>query len=161
MKKSVVFLGLIVLSLWTAPVFAQHHMMMGPPGPGGMMMGDGPGMMFPLMFRKLDLTADQQTQVQNIMASHRDTFHSLFQQLETANNAMTDKLFAPGEFKVEDLASQTQSVSQIRDQLMQEGLKVALEMRGVLTPDQLTQAAQLKDQMRAIHAEMRSLFEGK
>ncbi len=161
MKKSVVFLGLVVLSLWMAPVSAQPHRMMGPPGPGGMMMGDGPGMMFPLMLKKLELTTDQDAQVQNIMAAHRDTFKTLFTQLEAAHEEMASKFFAPGPLSAADLTSQTQGVSQLREQLMNEGLKVALEIRGVLTPDQLAKAAQLKDQMQALHAQMRSFFEEK
>ena len=161
MKKSVVFLGLVVLSLWMAPVSAQPHRMMGPPGSGGMMMGDGPGMMFPLMLKKLELTTDQDAQVQNIMAAHRDTFKTLFTQLEAAHEEMASKFFAPGPLSAADLTSQTQGVSQLREQLMNEGLKVALEIRGVLTPDQLAKAAQLKDQMQALHAQMRSFFEEK
>ena len=160
-KVSVVFLGLVALSLWTAPVFAQHHMGMGPPGPGGMMMGDGPGMMFPLMLKKLDLTADQDTQVQNIMAAHREIFKALFTKLEAAHNEMANKFFTPGALGAADLTSQTQVVSQIREQLMNEGLKVALEVREVLTPEQLAKAAQLKAQMQALHAQMRNFFEEK
>lgn len=125
------------------------------------MMGDGPGMMLPLMLKKLDLTTEQNTQVQNIMAAHRDTFKALFTQLEAAHEEMANKFFASGALGAADLTSQTQAVSQIREQLMNEGLKVALEVRGVLTPAQLAKAAQLKDQMQAIHAEMRSLFEEK
>ena len=161
MKRSVVFLSLFVLSLWTAPVFAQGHMMMGPRGPAGMMMGDGPGMMLPLMLKKLGLTADQDAQVQNIMAAHRDTFKNLFTQLEAAHEEMANKFFAPGALSTADLTSQTQGVSQLREKLMSEGLKVALEIRGVLTPAQLAKAAQLKDQVQALHAQMRSFFEEK
>ena len=161
MKRSVVFLSLVVLSLWTAPVFAQHHMMMGPRGPGGMMMGDGPGMMLPLMLKKLDLTADQDAQVQKIMAAHRDTFKNLFTQLEAAHEEMANKFFTPGQLSAADLASQTQGMSQLREKLMNEGLEVALKIRGVLTSDQLAKAAQLKDQMQALHAQMRSFFEEK
>ena len=160
-KVSVVFLGLVALSIWTTPVSAQPHRMMGPPGPGGMMMGDGPGMMFPLMLKKLELTTDQDTQVQNIMAAHRDAFKTLFTKLEAAHEEMANKFFAPGELNTADLTSQTQGMSQLREQLMNEGLKVALEIRGVLTPEQIAKAAQLKDQMQALHAEMRSLFEDK
>ena len=58
----------------------------------------------------------------------------------------------------EDLTGQVQRAAQLREQLMQEGLKVALEVRALLTPDQLAKAAQLKDRVRALRAEMRSLF---
>jgi Spy/CpxP family protein refolding chaperone len=51
-----------------------------------------------------------------------------------------------------------QQMAQLRQQLMQAGLKVALEMRGVLTPQQLAKAAEIKDRMRVLHTEMRELF---
>jgi Spy/CpxP family protein refolding chaperone len=71
---------------------------------------------------------------------------------------MADKLFAPGNVQAEDFTAQTQRLAQLRDQLMQEGLKVAIEVRELLTPEQLTQAAEIKDRMRALRTEMRGLF---
>jgi hypothetical protein len=74
---------------------------------------------------------------------------------------MADKLFAPGDVRAEDLTSQIQRVAQLREQLMQEGLKVALEVRAVLTPQQLAKATELKERMRALHTEMRELLQEK
>jgi Spy/CpxP family protein refolding chaperone len=81
--------------------------------------------------------------------------------LQVAHKDVADKLFAPGEVQTEDLTTQVQRVAQLREQLMQEGLKVALEVRGILTPEQLAKAADLKERMRALHAEMRGLFKDK
>jgi len=161
MKKRIIFLGLLVLSVWTVPVLAQGHMMLGPPGPGGMMMGDGPGMMLPLMLKGVGLTTDQQTRVQGIMNAHRTTLHTLFQQLQAAHEEMANKLFVPGAIQAEDLTPQVQQIAQLRDQLMQEGLKVTLEVRGVLTAEQLAKAAEIKQRMQTLHQEMRSLFQDK
>ena len=41
---------------------------------------------------------------------------------------------------------------------MEEGLTVMLEVRKVLTAEQLTKAAQRKERMHALHQEMRGLF---
>jgi Spy/CpxP family protein refolding chaperone len=60
-----------------------------------------------------------------------------------------------------DLTAQMQRMAQLREQLTEEGLKVALEMRRLLTPEQLAKAAEIKDRMRALHAEMRGLFREK
>jgi len=158
MKKRFVLAGLVVLSLWAVPVFARDHMRMRSWGPG-MMMGDGPGMMMPLLLKKADLTAEQKAQVRKIMENHRDTFRSLFSQLEAANQRLADKLLAPGDLQSGDLTSQIQQITQFRGQLIQEGIKAALEVRGVLTAEQLAKAAQFKDKMRTLHAEMRGLFE--
>jgi len=163
MKKwSIVVVGLVAVSLWSATVYGQHGFGMGRRGrgPGGM-MGGGPGMMLPLMLKGADLTAEQEKQVQEIMAAHRQTFRTLSSQLRAANDEMNNKLFAPGEVKADDLTPLVQKVSQLRQQLMQEGLKVALEVRGVLTPEQLGKAAQVKERMQALHTEMRGLLKEK
>ena len=169
-KWSLVTVGLVAVSLCAATVYGQHRFggmgwkgrkgMMGD-GPG--MMGDGPGMMLPLLLRGANLTPEQKTQVHHIMDAHREAFQKLFSQLRTAQGGVTNKLFAPGELKAEDkdLTLQVQGITQIRQQLIQEGLKTALEVRGVLTPEQLAKAAQRKDRLQALHAEMRSLLEEK
>lgn len=161
MKKwSIVVVGLVAVSLWSATVYGQHRLGMGwgGRGPGGVMMESSPEMMLPLVLREVDLTAEQEKRVRELMAAHRKTFRTLFSQLRAVNEEMADKLFAPGEVQANDLTPLVQKVAQLREQLAQEGLKVALEVRRVLTPEQLTKAAQLRERMQALHAEMRSLF---
>ena len=167
-KWSLVIVGLVAVSLCAATVYGQHRFggmgwkgrkgMMGD-GPG--MMGDGPGMMLPLLLRGADLTPKQKTDVQKIMANNRDEFHTLFNQVRAAQKDLVDQLFASKAVTVDKLAPQVQLVTQLRGQLLQKGLKTALEVRGVLTPEQLAKAAQRKDRLQALHAEMRSLLEEK
>ncbi|HSF29453.1 MAG TPA: Spy/CpxP family protein refolding chaperone [Candidatus Tectomicrobia bacterium] len=154
------WVGIVALSLWAATVYAHPRGGMGSLGPGRM-MGDAPGMMLPLVLKGVDLTDAQEKQVRDIMAAHRATFRTLFGELQAAHKEVADKLFAPGDVGAEDLTTQMQRVAQLREQLMQEGLKVTLEVRAVLTPEQLAKAAELKDRMRALHTEMRGLFKEK
>jgi Spy/CpxP family protein refolding chaperone len=154
------WLGIVALSLWAATAYGQPHHGMGMMG-SGRLMGDAPGMMLPLVLKGLDLTAEQEKQVHDLIKGHRATFRTLFSELQVAHRDVADKLFAPGDVQADDLATQMQRVSQLREQLMQEGLKVALAVRGVLTPEQLAKAAELKDRLRALHAEMRELFKDK
>ena len=154
------WIGIVALSLWAATVYGQPHHGMGPMGRGDM-VGDGPGMMLPLVLRVVDLTDVQQKQIHAIMQAHRGTFRTLFGELRAAQEDMTDKLFAAGDVRAEDLTSQVQRVAQLREQLLQEGLKVALEVRAVLSPEQLAKAAEVKDRMRALRLEMRDLFREK
>jgi Spy/CpxP family protein refolding chaperone len=159
-KSRLAWVGIMALSLWTATVYAHPRSGMGPMGPGRM-AGDAPGMMLPLVLKGVDLTDEQEKQVHEIMAAHRATFRTLFSELQAAHKGMADKLFAPGEVRAEELTTQMQRVAQLREQLMQEGLKVALEVRGLLTPQQLAKAAELKERMDALHTEMRGLFREK
>jgi len=163
-KLFLVLSSFAVFGLWLVPVSAQDHIFVrgpGPMGPPGMMMGDGPGMMFPFLIRKLDLTADQDAQVQKIMGAHKPKFLELFEQLRTVHEAIASKLFAQGSLSATDLSPQTEQISQLREQLMDEGLAVALEIRSVLTPEQLAKAAQLQQQMKALHEQMHNLMEEK
>jgi Spy/CpxP family protein refolding chaperone len=71
---------------------------------------------------------------------------------------MTNKLFSTGKLQEADLAPDVQQISQLRNQLAEEGLKVVLEIRGVLTPEQLAKASQLKSQMESLHSQIRNLW---
>lgn len=159
-KSRLAWVGIVALSLWAATVYAHPRAGMGMMGPGHM-MGDAPGMLLPLVLKGVDLTDEQEKQVHEIMAAHRATFRTLFSELQTAHKDVADKLFATGDVHAEDLTVQMQRVAQLREQLMQEGLKVALEVRGLLTPEQLAKAAELKERLRELHTEMRGLFKDK
>jgi len=161
MRKSyLAWVGIVALSLWAATVSGQPRHGMAMMGPRHL-MGDAPGMMLPLVLKGVDLTAEQEKNVHDIMTAHRATLRNLFRELQVAHKDVADKLFAPGNVQADDVATQTQRVAQLREQLMQEGLTVALEVRGVLTPEQLAKAAEIKDRMRALHTEMRELFNDK
>jgi Spy/CpxP family protein refolding chaperone len=146
---------LVGVCLWALPVHAQLR-----PGPHerGGMAGDGTGIALPLLLRGANLTSDQKSQVQQIMANHRATFRDLFGQLRAAQDQMASKLFSTGRLQEADLAPQVQQIAQLRNQLADEGLRVVLEIRGVLTPEQLAKASQLKSQMQSLHSQMRSLW---
>ena len=153
-KLSMVVLMLVALLRWAAPVMAQGHFR------GHHMMGDGPGMMLPLVLKKLNLTDEQKTQVQGIMESYRETVQPLFQQLKTIHEGMADKFYASGDLTADDFTSQTQQTSLLQEQIKNAGLDVALKVRSALTPDQLAQAAQIRSQMQAMWAQMHSSSQG-
>ena len=159
-KNLMLTLGILALCFWISTGHAQDHVFFHRPGPGKMlMMGGGPGFMFPMILKKLNLTQEQDTKVQTIMASHRDAFRSLFKQLEAAHETMANRFFTPGRLTSDDVTSQAKPIHQIREQLMNEGLKVAVEVREVLTPEQLTKASQLKQKMQAVQEQMRGVFD--
>ncbi len=157
-RWGVALVGVLAVGLWTATASGQR--------PGGTdMYGMGPGhggfgMMLPLFVKGAGLTEAQQAQVKQIVANHHPQFRALLGQLRTAHERLAEKLYAPGAVKTEDLAPLTQEISQLRGQLNQEGLQVALEIRGVLTPEQLAKAGQVRHRFNELRAEMRSLLGG-
>jgi Spy/CpxP family protein refolding chaperone len=164
MTKAMTLLAGLAVCLLSATLQAQP---MGPPmmmkgmgGPHMMFGGDGPSIMLPLVLRHANLTADQQTQVHKIMDADHQNLRALFKQIETANDHLADKLFTPGVVQAADLTPQVQQITQLRQQLMEQGLKTALAIRAVLTPEQLAKVSQLKDRMEKLQTEMRTVLEG-
>jgi Spy/CpxP family protein refolding chaperone len=141
----------------------------GPPGGmrfamrsfGGDTLGDGPGMMLPLMLRHADLTAEQQKRVQDILSADRENLHALFQKLDAANDALAAKLVAPGPVDAAALQPDLDRVAHLRQELMEHGLKTALEVRAVLTPEQLAKTAEVQVKLRSLQQQMRELLDGK
>lgn len=117
------------------------------------------GTMLPLMLRSANLTSDQQTRVREILTAHHTASKPLIEQLRQLQNDLADKLFAPGTVQEADLQPQLQQIAKLRAQLLAESAKAALEVRALLTPDQLGKAAQAKDRLRQLQGEIRQLFQ--
>jgi Spy/CpxP family protein refolding chaperone len=153
MHRRIVLIALVVLLGCAAPARAE-----GPFPKHGPPRGDA-GLLLPLLLRSAELTPDQQTKVQEIVSAHRVTTRRIVEQLRQAQADLADKLFAPGALPEADLAAPLQQIAQLRAQLLQQSARVALEVRGLLTPEQLAKAAQVKDRMRTLETEMRQLLQ--
>lgn len=151
-----VWVGGLAVIVAAVPVYGQHRGEMG----RGPMGGPGLGMMLPMVLRGANLTPEQESQVREILKAHRPESRAYWEQLRATQEEIADKLFAPGTVQTEDLAPQLQRIAQVRQQMLQESLKVSLEVRALLTPEQLAKALQLKDGLRALRKEERKLLEG-
>jgi Spy/CpxP family protein refolding chaperone len=103
------------------------------------------------------LTPDQETQVHNILEKRRAGLHDLFDQLRQAQDAVAAKLLSPGALSQSDVQPLLDRTLQIRQKLAESGLAAMLEVRGVLTPDQLAQAASKRAEMVELQKKMRAL----
>ncbi|HEY2387358.1 MAG TPA: periplasmic heavy metal sensor [Candidatus Binatia bacterium] len=149
-------LTMTVLGAGLAATAAQAQPMGGGMRGGGG-LGPEPGMMLPMLIRKVGLSDAQRQQVKTILNSHRPQFQTLFPQLREAQSALEGRLVSTDPVKADDLVPQVQRVADLRKQILQEGIAVAIEVRAVLTPEQLARAADLHSQMRALHEQMRKL----
>ena len=144
--------GLLILPLLPRLARAQmgHH--------GGMM---GPGEMMgplPIFLRAADLTPAQQAQVKQILHANRANLHSQFEQMHTAREQIAEKLFSTGPVAASDLTAQTQQIAQAQQQMLQNELNAALQVRAILTPAQLQKVAQVHQQFESLHQQMRALL---
>lgn len=136
-------------------------------GPGGHMrggfgggpgMGHGPGRMLPILLKHADLTPEQRGKVNEIMESHRPAFRRLFDQLHEAHEALGDRMFSKTEISDGDLDADINRVMDLRGQLMREGTEVMLEVRRILTAEQLEKVASTRKRLDEWRSEMRDLF---
>jgi len=146
---------LLLVAASAAPALAQA------PGHEPSMRGSagrGDGELW-LMIRAANLAPEQQTRVRAILSAHRATARPLIEQLRQAQQELGDKLLAPGQVQAADLQPQLQRISRLRDQLAQDSASAALEVRAVLTPEQLARVAQTKERLRQLREEMRQLMQ--
>jgi len=57
-----------------------------------------------------------------------------------------------------DLSAQTQQIAQAQQQMLQNELNVALQVRAILTPAQLQKVAQFHEKFENLHQQMRALM---
>ena len=93
-----------------------------------------------------------------IMKADKPAMRNLFEKLRTAHEDLADRIFAPGKLTSADVDSQVKKIASLRDQLMQQALATTLKVRGMLTPEQLAEAAKKKDRLRELGQEMRTLL---
>lgn len=128
------------------------------PPPGGPMLGDGPGMMLPLLLFAGDLTDEQRDKVHEIMRTSRQSIGGLFSQLRAANDELAGKILSSGEVTKADLQPTLDRIASIRQQLLDNGVKVALEVRALMTPDQISKAASVRSRLEELEEEKRNLI---
>jgi Spy/CpxP family protein refolding chaperone len=112
-----------------------------------------------LLIRAANLTAEQQASVRTILSSHRAARRPLIEQLRQTQQELSAKLLGPGQIQIADVEPQLHRLGQLRDQLAQDSAQTALEIRAVLTPDQLGRVAQTRERMKQIREEMRQLMQ--
>jgi len=139
-------LGLLVALFWSTTGFSFPH-----EGMGGAGAGPGGPHLWRLL-RALNLSDSQKAQVHDLFAAHRSNVQALRAQMRASQQQLADLLLSPSPIDPNALQATTQQLAGQRDQLMQEHLALAQEIRSVLTPDQLTQATQLKEQLRSLRA---------
>jgi Spy/CpxP family protein refolding chaperone len=147
-----------VALLSLSPIAASAQMGPGPAGGAGMMaQGEAFGPLMRLL-RIANLTSDQQNQVKQIRQDSMAQLQPLFQQLRSVRSEMADKLTGTAAVTAADIAPLQQQVAQIEGNIASTMLDTILQVRALLTPDQLSRMATAHAKMKSIHAEMQALW---
>lgn len=151
-RRNLFGIGLVVLGLvatLTAYGWAGF-------GHGGHRFGHG-GDGFPFhMLKALNLTTEQETQVQAIRQAHQENFKTIWQDLRSAKNAVTTKLLTPGEVTTTGISGDADHIAALTAQLVKERLAVGVEVRNILKPEQLAKAAELVAKKKALREEWKN-----
>jgi Spy/CpxP family protein refolding chaperone len=106
----------------------------------------------------LTLTDAQKQQAHTIMESARTQSKPLMEQLHQLREQHITLILTAGSTQSQLAAVQQQEES-VRDQLDNAHLATALQLRDVLTPQQLSQAADLHTKMEALHEQEHQVLE--
>lgn len=143
--------GVCIVLLGSGTAFAQGWGARG----GPWRYGNGP--MLSVLVKGAGLSDAQRAQLRQIVSAHRPQFESLAGQFRAARQALDARLYGADPVTAADLEPAIQQIHQLRGQLMQESLQVALEIRAMLSPEQLAKAAHLRQRLSELQREIRSL----
>ena len=139
--------------MWSISGFARMASLAGP------FATEPPLAAAPRSQHAVKLTPERDARVREILSARRTAARSTLEQLRQAQQELADRLLAPGEVQAADIQPQLQQIGQLREQLLQGSAQVALEVRAVLTPEQLARAVQVRTRLQQLRGEMRQLFE--
>jgi len=127
------------------------------------MMGHGDGMIsgisaLPIFLRAANLTPAQQAQVKTIMESSRSAMRSQSDQIRKLREQIATKLFSASAVTASDFSAETSQIANAQQQLLQNQLNVALQLRAILTPAQLQKVAVFHQQFESLHQQLRALL---
>lgn len=112
------------------------------------------------MLQALSLSDAQKTQVQAAMESGRTAAAPYREQLQAIEAQIKAKLAASGAVAMADVAPLLQQKEQVMAELDQAHMATVLQVRSVLTPAQIAQAASMETQLATLHAQERAVMNG-
>lgn len=110
-----------------------------------------------MMIRQANLTPEQQMKVHQIMESSLKQARPLMKQLKDIHDRIGDKLMSTSAVNASELEPLQQRENRIHQELDQQSLSAALQIRSLLTPKQLEKAADLHNKLKSLREQMDAL----
>lgn len=145
--------GLLVLKLMPSPVYGQPRI-----AENQAMMVATFGMLSPRLLNALNLTPDQATKIEASKKAFREAQKAYLNELAPIRKEVADRLFGANPATEVDVARQITKIADLREKILREGVRIALDVRQVLRPDQLVKAASIRQHLLEIQDEVRGLF---
>ncbi len=109
--------------------------------------------------RGVSLTDTQRDQVRQIEQTGWSQAKSGFEQMRSVHEQIMARLLSPGAVSQADLAPLVQQEQALRAQMDERRLEAALQIRQVLTPQQLAEAAAKHQQIESLHEQEHQLMQ--
>jgi Spy/CpxP family protein refolding chaperone len=116
------------------------------------------GLMSPRLLNALNLTPEQKAQIERSKDAFREAQRAYLREITPLRKEVADKLFGPGPVREADVAAQITKIADLREKILSQGFRIALEVRSVLRPDQLAKAAAIRQQLQDIQSEVQQLY---
>jgi Spy/CpxP family protein refolding chaperone len=133
--------------------------MIGGPGPDMMDGGPASGPDLPMFLRAANLRPDQHARAQKILDHNHAAFAHLFDQIHDSKGQLDEQLFAAGTVNKEAIEKSSKQLAQLQAQLADLELQTALQIRAILTPDQLSRVAEFHSKLESLHRQMHDLMQ--
>ena len=148
-----VAVGMLVLSLAASAVYAQTRN-----SDTEAMVVLTFGLLSPRLLNALNLTPEQAAKIEENKNALREANKAYVKEVVPLRKEIADKLFDSNPVREAAVASQITKIADLREKILREGFRVALEVRQVLRPDQLAKAAAIRQQLLEIQNEVRGLY---
>lgn len=119
----------------------------------------GNGLVLGIPLDAMNLTLEQDRRVSTALSAYHAESAVLVRQLRQAQSALADKLLAPGRLDAADLQPELQQITRHRTQLLMQSAQAMVDIRNVLTPQQIAAGAKVRARLGQLRSEMRQLLE--
>jgi Spy/CpxP family protein refolding chaperone len=118
------------------------------PGGGAKMEGTPSDTALPLLLRGVNLTEEQKTKVREIMQSQRAPLAETYNRMRAAQAELGSRLLSAENLDESQLTSLLEQTLFMQNQLSRQSFRTTLEIRNLLTPEQLAQGAKYREQLK-------------
>jgi Spy/CpxP family protein refolding chaperone len=108
----------------------------------------------------LNLSDAQKAQLKEIHEATWKTMKPIMQQMRSIHEQMVNQMLAAGTVTADQLTPLVQQEEALRTQMDSAHLNEALQLRGILTSDQLAQAAATHTKLEALHEQEHAVMKG-
>jgi len=116
------------------------------------------GLMSPRLLNSLNLTPEQLAKIEVSKNAFREAQRAYLSEIRVLRQEVGDRLFGSNRVAEADVARTITKIADLREKILREGFRIALEVRNVLTPEQLAKAATIRQHLIEIQSEVRELY---